>query len=153
MPRTGKVYDVVIDNATGHVKCKVTGRGMPFCTSSAPLSVVGVWPPVLTPTSEALPPSFRTDNVSSAWTPLDAAAQETVARTISSDLMALGDVLNGSLPISLLQQLEAQGVHLLPTSCRELGGSCTCPDFNGTGDYHYGATTLGSGQICKHIAG
>jgi len=61
--------------------------------------------------------------VQSVWSPLSQQQQADVVKVLQNDLLMLGDVMNGSLPISLLQTLEQRNIHLLPENCGQLGGS------------------------------
>ena len=89
-------------------------------------------------------------NVRSEWNPLSEAEKGKVLSLIRSNLLWLGRILNGDLPLELLSALKEAGVELLPRSLADLGTSCNCPDSAGY-SFH-GARALGAGQVCKHQA-
>lgn len=89
-------------------------------------------------------------NVRSEWRTFSAKEKRTLLTLIRSNLLWLGRILNGDLPLPLLASLEDAGIALLPKSLADMGTSCDCPDAAGF-SFH-GAAALGAGQACKHQA-
>lgn len=89
-------------------------------------------------------------NVRSEWRRLSGQDKRMVLTMVRSNLLWLGRILNGDLPLELLSALEKAGIALLPKNLKEMGTSCNCPDAAG---YRYrGAAALRAGQVCKHQA-
>lgn len=93
-------------------------------------------------------------NVSSTWTKLSSADHDIIVSTVKNDPLILGQVLSGTLPISLLDALTKRNIHLLPQTCSELNTSCNCPDAGGAGGGggYWGGSSLQAGELCKHQA-
>ncbi len=61
-----------------------------------------------------------------------------IIKIIKDNPLLLGEIINGSLPKSLLEELDKHNIHLFPEDWDTLNRSCDCPDI---------------GDPCKHMAG
>ncbi len=77
-------------------------------------------------------------NVALEFEPFNEKEKKTVIQVIDTNPMYIGEILNGTLPENLLNDLENHDISLFPKKWEKLKRRCSCPDW---------------GDPCKHMAG
>ncbi|MEO0734931.1 MAG: SWIM zinc finger family protein, partial [Bacteroidota bacterium] len=103
------------------------GRGKTYANKGLVLNIESGGPGKLSATVQGSMPRPYAINLD--WTPWTERQAQEIQQLVTNNAGLLGQLLAGNLPHGLVDLLAERGINIFPESFRELGMSCTCPDW------------------------